>query len=355
MMMQREFVFPGMTARVVFGTGTVAVVADEVAHLGRTKALVLSTPAQVEDAEKIAKNIGSQSAGVYSGAAMHTPIEVTEQALKVFSASGADCIVAVGGGSTIGLSKAIATRTGADQIVIPTTYAGSEMTDILGETQAGKKTTRRDASIRPESVIYDINLTLGLPVTMTMTSAMNAIAHAVEGLYAEDRNPIVTLMATDALKAFKTGLPVLKEEPTNREARALTLYAAWLCSTALGYVSMGLHHKLCHVIGGSFNTPHADTHAILLPHTAGFNAVAVPDLLQPVSDIFGESPGQGLWQFAHKIDAPTSLKDLGLSQTDLDEAAQIAVANPYKNPRNFDRDDIRNLLQSAWEGTKPSH
>ena len=354
-MIQKEFVFPGIATRVIFGAGTVERVADEVAHLGSTKALILSTPFQAEDAEKISMSLAGQSAGVYSGATMHTPVDVTEQALKVFSASRADCIIAIGGGSTIGLSKAIATRTGVDQIVIPTTYAGSEMTDILGETETGKKTTRRGASIRPESVIYDTNLTLSLPVPMTMTSAMNAIAHAVEGLYADDRNPVLTLMANDALKAFKTGLPVIKEDPRNQEARALTQYAAWLCSTVLGYVSMALHHKLCHVIGGSFDTPHADTHAILLPHTTGFNAVAVPDLMQPVSAIFGETPGAGLWQFARQIGAPTSLKDLGLDQSDLDEASKIAVANPYKNPRKFDRDDIRNLLQVAWEGTKPAN
>lgn len=355
MMLQQGFIFPGMAARVVFGAGSLDKVADELAHLGGKKALVLSTKTQEKSAEQIATSLGSQSAGIYFGAAMHTPVEVTEQALTVFNDSGADSLIAIGGGSTVGLSKALATRTGADQIVIPTTYSGSEMTDILGETTAGKKTTRRDASIRPECVIYDTNLTLSLPVPLTMASALNAIAHAVEGLYAGDRNPIVTLMAKDAFKAFKTGLPVLRDDPQNHEARTLVLYAAWLCSTALGYVSMGLHHKLCHTIGGSFGTPHADTHAILLPHTTSFNAAAVPELLQPVSDVFGETPGAGLWQFAHKIGAPTSLKDLGLSQSDLDEAAEIAVANPYKNPRKFDRADIRNLLQAAWEGAKPVH
>ncbi|MBL4645948.1 MAG: maleylacetate reductase [Rhizobiales bacterium] len=355
MMAMKYFVFPGISSRVVFGSGTIEKVADEVANLGRSKALVLSTGFQTKDAENISAMLGAQSAGVFAGAIMHTPVEVTEQALKIFNKSGADCLVAIGGGSTIGLAKAIATRTGVDQIAIPTTYAGSEMTDILGETNAGKKVTRRDASIRPETVIYDTDLTLSLPVPMTMTSALNAIAHAVEGLYASNRNPIVTMMATEAMKAFKAGLPVLKNAPQNKEARALTQYAAWLCSIILGQSAMALHHKLCHVIGGRFDTPHADTHAILLPHTAGFNAVDVPELLKPVSDIFGATPGIGLWEFATELGAPTRLKDLGMSESDLDTAAQIAIETPYPNPRDFNRDDIRNLLQAAWEGAKPAY
>lgn len=350
----RDFIFPGLATRVVFGAGTIAQVGPEVARLGHSRALVLSTPHQKQDAEDLAKRLGPLSGGVFAGAAMHTPVDVTEAALAIFAASGATAVVSLGGGSTTGLGKAIATRTGADQVVIPTTYAGSEMTDILGETAAGAKTTRRDASIRPEVVIYDVDLTLSLPVAMTMTSAMNAIAHGVEAFYAADRNPIIELMCRDALVAFKDGLPVLKDNPLDADARAQALYGAWLCSTALGYVTMALHHKLAHVLGGSFNTPHAETHAILLPHTAAFNAVAVPDLLAPLTQTFGFAPGAGLWDFAKKIGAPMKLADLGLSPADLDRAADIAVQNPYANPRPFDRTDIRDLLQAAYEGHRPT-
>ncbi|MEO0999830.1 MAG: maleylacetate reductase [Pseudomonadota bacterium] len=350
--MVRPFSFPGITTRVVFGHGTLSQVGDEVAALGHERALVLATPRQAGDAEALAEALGTRSAGVFAGAEMHTPVEVTEKAMEAFRASGATCLVALGGGSTIGLAKAIAVRTGADQVAIPTTYAGSEMFVILGETEGGRKTTRRDPAIRPETVIYDVDLTLGLPPAMTVSSALNAVAHAVEALYAEDRNPIVELMAGAALKAIRDGLPGVVAEPGNREARADVLYGAWLCSATLGYVSMALHHKLCHTLGGSFGMPHAETHAILIPHTTAFNGVAVPELLAPVADTFGSLAG--LWDFAAEVGAPRALRDLGLAEADLDRAAEIAVANPYTNPRPFDRDAIRTLLQAAWEGTRPN-
>ena len=353
MMAINPFVFPGLRSRVIFGHGTIADTGAEIERLGRGRALLLSTPHQKSEAEALSEKLGALSAGVFTGAVMHTPVEMTETALAAFKASGADCVVSLGGGSTIGLGKAIATRTGVDQIVIPTTYAGSEMTDILGETAGGEKTTRRDPSILPETVIYDVDLTLTLPPALTITSGLNAMAHAAEALYARDRNPIITLMASDALRALSGALPVLAKDAGDREARAGALYGAWLCGAALGGASMALHHKLCHTLGGSFNTPHAETHAILLPHTIGFNSVEVPDLLAPVSDALGGTPGVALFDFAGSLGAPTKLCDFGLSEADLDRTADIATKNPYWNPRAFDRSDIRALLQNAWEGRRP--
>ena len=228
------------------------------------------------------------------------------------------------------------------------------MPALLGETARGLTCTPSDPSIRPETVVYDVDLTLSLPVGMTVTSAMNAIAHAMEALYAPDLNPVIAAMARDALPAFRSSLPVLAKDPANKPARGEALYAAWCCSTALGYVSMALHHKLAHVLGGTFNTPHAETHAILLPYTTAFNEVAVAGKLQPIAETFGGgSAGGGLWDFARSLGAPLSLGGLGLTAADLDRAAEIAVANPYKNPRDFGRGDIRDLLQAAWEGRRP--
>lgn len=348
--MTRAFIFPGLTTRVVFGAGTLAQAGDEVARLGHARALVLSTPHQATEAQALADRLGPLSAGIFAEAAMHTPVAVTNRAVAAYRASGATAVVALGGGSTTGLGKAIAVRTGADQVVIPTTYAGSEMTDILGETKDGEKTTRRDPAIRPETVIYDVDLTLSLPVGLTVTSALNAIAHAMETLYAPDRNPVVVLMAQDALRSFKTAIPRLVADPLDREARAEALYAAWCCSTALGYVQMALHHKLAHVIGGSFGTPHAETHAILLPHTTAFNAG--PELA-PIAETFGGPPGTALWDFAKAAGAPLRLSDFDLREADLDRAADIAMKNAYWNPRPFTRADIRTLLQAAWEGRRP--
>jgi len=352
--MMDSFTFPGLSTRVVFGSGTIARAAEEVRRLGHDKVFVLSTQHQSDDAERLAQSLGDLSAGVFSGAVMHTPVEVTEQAIEVFRASGAGAVVSLGGGSTTGLGKAIAVRTRADQLVIPTTYAGSEMTDILGETANGEKTTRRSPDIRPETVIYDVDLTLSLPVGLTVTSAMNAIAHAMEALYAPDRNPVIELMCRDALREFRDGIPRLIEDPSDGAARAKALYAAWCCSTALGYVQMALHHKLAHVFGGSFDTPHAETHAILLPYTTAFNEQAVPDLLRPIAEAFGGgSAGGGIWDFAQRVGSPLSLKDIGIGEADLDRATAIAVKNAYANPRPIDPQSIRELLQAAWDGRRP--
>ena len=352
--MTRPFIFPGLSTRVVFGHGTLAQVKDEVSRLGHSRALVLSTPHQEPEAQALAASLGPVAAGVFAGAAMHTPTNVTEQAVSAFKAAGADCVVSLGGGSTTGLGKAIAVRTGADQVVIPTTYAGSEMTDILGETSGGEKTTRRDPAIRPEVVVYDVDLTLTLPVSLTVTSAMNAIAHAMEGLYAPDRHPITEALSRDAMSAFRDALPSLHSDPKDREARAKALYAAWGCSVTLGHVTMALHHKLAHVLGGSFGLPHAETHAVLLPHTTAYNEPAVGGLLKPIADTFGGTAGAGLWHFAKSVGAPLRLADLGLKATDLDRAAEIATKNPYANPRPVSRDGIRQLLQQAYDGHCPT-
>ena len=347
------FVFPGLRSRVIFGHGTVAQTGAEIERLGRKRALVLSTPNQKADAEALAGRLAALSGGVFAEAAMHTPVQVTEKALSAYEASAADCVVSLGGGSTTGLGKAIATRTGADQVVIPTTYAGSEMTDILGETAGGEKTTRRDPSILPETVIYDVGLTRSLPPSLTVTSGLNAMAHAAEALYAPDRNPIVSLMAADAIRALCLALPAIARNPDDRDARASALYGAWLCGAALGGTSMALHHKLCHVLGGSFDTPHAETHAILLPHTIGFNSAKAADLLAPISQVLGGTPGVVLFDFAASLEAPTKLKDFGLGEAELERAADIAVKNPYWNPRPFDRASLLALLRDAWEGRRP--
>jgi maleylacetate reductase len=347
------FVFPGMPSRVVFAPGALSRTGDEIARLGRNRALVLSTPQQAGDAKTLARSLGERAAGTFSGAVMHTPVEVTEQALASFRSSGADCVVSFGGGSTIGLGKAIAVRTGADHVAIPTTYAGSEMTDILGETAGGEKTTRRDPAILPETVIYDVELTLGLPVAMSVTSGLNALAHAAEALYASDRNPITVLMAGEAVRALAQGLPGVVADPSGRDARSLAQYGAWLCGTCLGASSMALHHKLCHVLGGSFNLPHAETHAVMLPHTVGFNASAVPELMEPVASAVGATPGVGLHRFATRLGAPVRLADLGFGKDDIDRAADIAMKSPYANPRPFTRVDIVALLEDAVEGNTP--
>ena len=340
--------------RVLFGVGVRNTVADEVRRLGCSRALILSTPPQSSSALDLAAALNDMSAGVFSRAAMHTPVEVTEDALRHVQEINADCIVAIGGGSTTGLGKAIAYRTDLPQIVIPTTYAGSEATPILGQTEDGVKTTLTDRKVLPEVILYDPELVATLPVGMTVTSALNAMAHAAEALYARDKSEDSNQLAIDGLTSFVKSLPKVLQDPEDLAAREETQRGAWACGAVLGRVGMALHHKLCHTLGGSFDLPHAETHAIILPHAIHYNAQAVPGLLAPVTDLLGgSSPGMALWQFAKSMGAPLALRDLGLQVQDLDRVAEIATRNPYWNPREVTADGIRALLEKAWTGEAP--
>lgn len=351
--MEYAFTYSSNPARIVFGAGSSRQVAEELKKLGCKRALVLSTPQQRQEGTALNESLGDLGAGGFPHATMHTPVEVTEKAMAAYTELGADSIVALGGGSTIGLGKAIAYRNDAPQVVIPTTYAGSEVTPILGQTENGIKTTVSSPSILPEVVIYDPELTLGLPVAMSITSALNAMAHAVEGLYAQNRNPITSMMAVEGIRALKRALPGIVDRPDDLGSRSTALYGSWLCGTVLGTVGMALHHKLCHTLGGSFNLPHAETHAVMLPHTAAYNQEAAADALRPLAELFGGTLGAGLYEFAASLGAPLALKDLGLSETDLERAADLAVKNPYWNPRPVERDAVRELLQRAWAGIRP--
>lgn len=351
----RDFNFQALPTRVIFGSGTIARLPDEVRRMGLSRVLVLSTPQQAGEAERLAASLGGLAAGTFPGATMHTPVAVTEAALAVVREMRADGVVSIGGGSTTGLGKAIAVNTDLPQIVVPTTYAGSEMTDILGETKDGVKTTRRSPAIQPETVIYDVDLTLGLPAGMSATSGLNAIAHAVEALYAEDGSPLVSLMAEGGIAAFAKALPAIVADPTNREARADALYGSWLCGTCLGMVSMALHHKLCHTLGGTFDLPHAETHSIVLPHATAYNAPAAPEAMARVAKALGAADAaQGLYDLAGRIGAPRALKDIGMPESGIDRAADLAAANPYRNPRPVEREAVRRLIARAWAGEPPT-
>lgn len=340
--------------RVLFGAGIRKSLRDEATKLGASRALVLSTPDQNTNALEAAEWLGPLAAGVFCKAAMHTPVEITEEALVYLKQLGADCLIAIGGGSTTGLAKALAYRTDLPQIVIPTTYAGSEATSILGQTEVGIKTTLKDPKVQPEVILYDPELLTTLPRQMSVTSALNAMAHAAEGLYSPDRTNDTDELAIDGLRAFVKGLPAVLKCPHNIDARIDTLRGAWACGTVLGQVGMGLHHKLCHTLGGAFNLPHADTHAVILPHAIAYNARSAGKELQPVCNLLGgDNAGLSLYQFAKDIDAPLALRDYGLLETDLDHAAALATTKPYPNPQALTRDAIRALLQAAWEGGKP--
>jgi alcohol dehydrogenase class IV len=308
--------------------------------------LVITGAQQSGLGRRIAGEIG---AAHFDRAAMHTPTTVTDQAMALVAAERIDGTVAIGGGSAIGLGKAIAWRKDLPQIAVPTTYAGSEMTDILGETADGAKTTRRDPKIQPETVIYDPDLTRSLPQSLAATSGINAIAHAVEALYAKDGNPVTSMMAEEGIRALASALPRLED------ARGEALYGAWLCGAVLGTSAMALHHKLCHVLGGSFGMPHAETHTVILPHATAYNAPAAPQAMARIARaLAAESAAAGLFDLARSLGAPLSLEQLGFRQADLVRAAEIAVANPYWNPRDVTREGVLQVLEDAFHGRRPA-
>src|SRR3954463_36174 len=355
-MIMESFVYEALPTRVVFGSGTIARIRDEVERLGARRALVLSTPGRGEGlANEVSSLLRDLSAGVHAGAVMHTPIDATEKALNVVRERAADALVAVGGGSITGLGKALALRTDLPQVVVPTTYAGSEMTPILGETKDEAKTTQRTLKVLPEVVIYDVDLTLGLPAAISGTSGMNAIAHAVEALYAVDRNPVISLLAEDGIAALTRALPRISEDPQDRVARSdALLYGAWLCGTCLGGVSMALHHKLCHVLGGAFDLPHAETHTVILPHATAYNAGAAPEAMARVARALGRpDPPRALFELAGRLGAKGPLRELGMPQDGIERVVEQTMGTPYPNPRTLDASAIRELLFRAWKGEPP--
>ncbi len=359
-----SFIYDALPARVIFGAGCLAKLPEEMDRLGAHRALVLSTPQQRGTAEKIAAELGPRAAGLFARAVMHVPIEVAHEAREEARRLDADCCVAVGGGSTTGLAKAIALTSPLPILAVPTSYAGSEMTPIWGLTQSGRKTTGRDTRVLPKVVLYDPTLTVSLPAAFSVTSGINAIAHCVEALYSKDANPVISLMAEEGIRAMAASLPQIVEKkivekPDDLEARSQALYAAWLGGVALGSVGMALHHKLCHTLGGSFNLPHAETHTVILPHATAYNALAAPLAMNRIARALGagnapENAATGLYDLAARLKAPLSLEALGMREADFDKAADLAVENPYYNPRPVTRDGIRVLLQHAFEGRRPA-
>jgi len=350
-----SFTYTQLPGRVVFGVGALEELPREIERLGAKRALVLSTPEQRAQAEDIARRLGSRAAGIFARAVMHVPIETAREARDEAKRVGADCAVTIGGGSTTGLGKAIALESELPILAVPTTYAGSEMTPIFGITEGGMKKTGRDPRVLPKTVIYDPALTLALPVGLSVTSGMNAVAHAAEGLYAQDANPIMSMLAEEGIRALARGLPRVVKSPQDLDARSDCLYGAWLCGAVLGAVGMALHHKLCHVLGGTWNLPHAETHTIVLPHAIAYNALAAAEAMKRIARaIEAPNAAQGLYDLEQSLGAPLALKDIGMPAGELDRAADLACAAPYWNPRPIERAAIRKLLDDAYFGRRPA-
>jgi alcohol dehydrogenase class IV len=349
-----SFTFDTPAYRVIFGVGSLASLPDEVKRLGAQRALVVSTPAEIRFAEDAAARLGATAAGMFTEAVMHHPIEVVHKARARAKEVNADCYVTIGGGTTTGTGKLIALETGMPVIAIPTTYAGSEMTPIYGVTEGGVKKTGRDRKVLPRTVIYDPSLTVSLPPQVTGPSGMNAMAHCVEALYAHDGNPIVTLMAAEGIRALARSLPIVVKDGQNLEARGDALYGAWLAGIVLGQASIGIHHKLCHTLGGTFNLPHAEVHTVVLPHATAYNRDFAPQAMKIAAEALGaRDAAQGIFDLIGAIGAPRSLKEIGMPADGIERAAELATQNQYPNPRPIEIGPIRELLRNAYDGKRP--
>lgn len=353
----REFTYEAQPMRVVLRPGaSVTATPDEAERLGLRRLLVVSGPRSAETARAVANALGDACAGVHAEARMHVPAEVAHRAVEVARAAGADGCVAVGGGSAIGLGKMIALRTNLLLIAVPSTYAGSEMTPVWGLTEHGVKRTGHDPSVLPRSVVYDPELTLSLPVALSVTSGINAVAHAAEALYAPDASPLVSLMAEEGARAMTAALPGVAAGPRDLDARGQALYGAWLCGAALGATTMGLHHKLCHVLGGTLGLPHSETHTVVLPYALAYNAPAAPEAMTALGRALDTDDAPGaLWELTGRLGAPRSLAELGVKEADLTVAArEVTGQAAYPNPRPITEAGVRDVLRAAYEGHRPA-
>jgi alcohol dehydrogenase class IV len=339
--------------RVIFGAGAARTeIAGEVARLGATRVLVIASAGQRDLAAELTADLPVSA--VFTGVRPHVPTDIAAAARHAAEASRADLLLCVGGGSTTGTAKAVALTSGLPILAVPTTYAGSEATPVWGLTERGHKTTGTDEIVLPRVVVYDPELTLSLPPALTVASGLNAMAHCVDSLWAPNANPVATALATAGIRALATGLPAVRKDGADVAARGDTLAAAYLSAVAFAGAGSGLHHKICHILGGAFDLPHAATHAVVLPYVAAFNVPAAPAAGDALASALGVPDAvPGLRELYDGLDAPACLRDLGMPESGIAAAAgQVADAAPATNPRPVTRDDAETLLRQAWTGER---
>ncbi|WP_420392236.1 maleylacetate reductase [Acuticoccus sp.] len=345
------FVHETLPQRIVYGPGRFADVGDEVRGLGFARPLIVATPGRRGAAERVREAAGGT---VFAEAKMHAPAEVVEAAGRVMDEAGADGLVSCGGGSALGIAKALAHLRQVPILAVATTYSGSEGTARWSIMKDGNKAGAVDPIVLPRTVIYDPELTVSLPREVSAPSGMNAMAHAVACLYEASSSPIHRLLAADALARMARALPAIEADPSDLAARGDALIASFLCGTVMP-ATLGVHHKCAHVLGGAYALPHAEVHTVLLPHTAAYNAQAAPDAARIIAAALGgEAPGPALHALLSSISAPTSLTALGLARDAVPRAAEVVCAAELSGPRPADESSVRAMLERAWAGEPPT-
>ena len=350
-------VLPG---RVVFGAGVArTALAGEVARLGVSRLLLIPSGSEQSAARELFAPLADRIAGTFTGVRPHVPVEVADAARKQAAAVGADAVLSLGGGSATGTAKAVALTTGLPVIAVPTTYAGSEVTPVWGLTEGDRKTTGVDARVLPRLVIYDPELTASLPGPVSAASGLNAMAHAVEAFWAPGRNPVSSLAAGEAIRVLAAALPAVLRDGADTGARGDLLYGAYLAGTAFAVTGSGLHHKICHILGGRYDLPHAQTHAIMLPYVLAFNAPGAPDAARQIGQalagggLAGGDPAAALQRLAGQLGLPRGLREIGFGEEQIAEAARlIEPAVPADNPVPAGAAALQALLRRAWAGDR---
>jgi maleylacetate reductase len=346
-----SFVYEALPARVVFGVGSVEHLGEEVDRLGARRVLAIAGKRAIDG---LVERLGGRWAASFTEVRQHVPVEAAAQAVAAAAEAGTDGLVAMGGGSATGMAKAVALERRLPILAVPTTYAGSEVTPIYGLTGPDGKRTGRDPRVLPRTVVYDPALTTGLPAEVTGPSGINALAHCVEATYAPGANPVTSLLAEEGARALAAGLPVAVSDPADLAARSDALRGAWLAGTAMAAAGVGIHHQLCHLLGGAYRLPHAELHAVVLPHAVGFVAPAArPQLARLAGSLGVDDLAGGIWDLGRRLGAPASLAELGLPEAELDLAATQAVARVVQTPRRAGVAELRALLEAAWRGRRP--
>ncbi|MFI6125250.1 maleylacetate reductase [Streptomyces sp. NPDC051064] len=350
-----RFTHETLGQRVVFASGKApAAVAAEVAALGASRVMLIAAPAEAALADRVGADL--PVAVRHSEVVMHVPVEVADRAREAATAGSVDALVCVGGGSTTGLAKAVALTTGLPIVAVPTTYAGSEATNVWGLTEGEVKTTGADARVLPRSIVYDASLMLSLPVEMSVASGLNALAHCVDSMWGPRVDPIDQALAGEGIRGLALGLPGVAADPAGLEGREQTLYGAYLAAVAFSSAGSGMHHKICHVLGGMFDLPHAQTHAVVLPHVLAFNAPSAAEAERRIAQAFGSPTAvEGLSGLRKVLGAPRALRDYGMPEDGIARAvAPILKAVPADNPTPLTEENLTALLRAAWEGSEPA-
>lgn len=349
--MIQPFVFQSPAPRVLFGAGTVQAVPAELKLHKITKAFVLCSGSN----EALARTIAATApAGTEVLRLMSKAIssEDFERATQHAKEAGANGFIAVGGGTPIGLAKAIAANTGLPYIGITTTYSGSEMATNWNYGRGAEARTGVSNTALPATAIYDPEVTLSLPPVLSAQSGMNAIAHAVESLYGEGRSPMVEQMAEAAVRHLGHSLPRVVAKPDDMEARTEAFYGAWLAAAFRAQV--GVEHAIAQKVRQRYGLSHAGTHAVVTPYAIAFNRSAAPEAMQAIKRALDvEDAAQGLYELNVRLGVPTGLKDLGMKAADIEGAADLVGASPIPNPRPISRADLVDLITQAFHGKAP--